>query len=135
MSSNVTLTCKDCGYVNEAERVYCHNCGNKLDRSLLPKEEDVKKREKPGHARKRIQRMANPGSGLIKREVTALVKTIAYAALVAGLILAVREPDNVPSKKGDLSMRQVSSELMDAAQSPQPRALAFTQRCIHAGLA
>ena len=34
-----TLTCAECGFVNEAERVYCHNCGKKLDRSLIPKED------------------------------------------------------------------------------------------------
>lgn len=127
MSSNVTLTCKECGFVNEAERVYCHNCGAKLDRSLLPKEEDLKKREKPGQARRRIQRMANPGSGVVKREIAAFAKAVGYAAVVAALILAAREPEGVPPKKGELSMRLVSSELMEASQSPQPRAMAFTE--------
>jgi hypothetical protein len=127
MASTVTLTCKQCGYVNEAERVYCHNCGTKLDRSILPKEEDLKKKEKPGHARKRIQRMANPGGGAIKREATTLVKTLVYAATAAALLLAAREPANVPPAKGELSMRLVSSELMEAAESPQPRGLAFTE--------
>ena len=30
-----TLTCKECQHVNEEARIYCHNCGTKLDRSLL----------------------------------------------------------------------------------------------------
>lgn len=127
MASTATLTCKQCSYVNEAERVYCHNCGSKLDRSVLPKEEDLKKKEKPGQARKRIQRMANPGSNVIKREVGALFKTLAYAAVVAALFLASREPAGVPPAKSELSMRMVSSELMEAVESPQPRAIAFTE--------
>ncbi len=126
MASTSTLTCKQCSFVNEAERVYCHNCGTKLDRSLLPKEEELK-REKPGKARKRIQRMANPGSNVLKRELGALVKTIAYAAGIAALILAAREPVGVPPSKAELSMRLVSSELMEAAEAPQPRPLAFTE--------
>ena len=33
-SSTPKLTCGQCGYENEPERVYCHNCGTKLDRSV-----------------------------------------------------------------------------------------------------
>ena len=44
MAKNDTrrLTCAECKYENEVERVYCHNCGEKLDRSLLPKVDEVK---------------------------------------------------------------------------------------------
>ena len=44
--TQTTLTCKACGYSkNELERVYCHECGEKLDRSHLPKKKDTSQEE------------------------------------------------------------------------------------------
>ena len=53
----VKLTCGQCGYANEPERVYCHNCGSKLDRSVLPKEEAKRKEESPETARRIVARL------------------------------------------------------------------------------
>lgn len=125
-SPSLTLPCKQCGYVNEPERVYCHNCGSKLDRSILPKESEVR-REKPEKAQRRIKKMTNPAGGGAMREVKAFGKTILYAVVVAGLIQMVREPADVPENKNELATRFVSSELMELANSPQPRALAFSE--------
>jgi hypothetical protein len=37
------LACTECQHQNEVQRIYCHNCGAKLDRSALletrPKED------------------------------------------------------------------------------------------------
>src|SRR5258706_7953722 len=113
-----TLTCKECGYANEPERVYCHNCGAKLDRSVLPKEDQLR-RESPEKARRRIMRMTNPGAGPVKQTLAALAKTLLYAILAAGLVLALRAPPDVPPAKGPLSTRMVSSELLDLMSSQQ----------------
>ena len=60
----VNLTCEQCGHENEAERVYCHNCGGKLDRSLLPKEDPKTSTQAAVEAaRKHVAKMTNPGSG------------------------------------------------------------------------
>src|SRR3954447_16074507 len=91
-----TLQCKECQYENEPERVYCHNCGAKLDRSVLPKEEEVR-RESPERARRRIMRMANPSSNVVKREIGALFKTLFFAVLAACIIQCLRPPDGIPS--------------------------------------
>src|SRR3954464_447940 len=91
----ITLTCKDCGYNNEPERVYCHNCGEKLDRSVLPKDEQLR-RESPERARKRIMRMTNPGANPIRSAITTTLKTLAWAAFIAAAILSCLPPDNVP---------------------------------------
>lgn len=129
-----TLPCKECDFVNEPERVYCHNCGAKLDRSLLPKEDQLR-REPPERARKRIMRMTNPGGGAIKAALWNLAKTLVFSSLAAVCILMLQEPDGVPSSKPELSSRLVASELTQLMASPQARALAFTQAEVNSFLA
>jgi hypothetical protein len=121
-----TLTCKECGYNNEPERVYCHNCGAKLDRSVLPKEEQIR-REPPEKARKRIMRMTNPGANPFRQAAVTAIKTFLYAVLAAGVILIALEPEDVPPRKGNLSSRMVSSDLMELVRTPQPRSTSFSQ--------
>jgi len=129
-TSAPTLTCPQCGYVNEAERVYCHNCGAKLDRSLLPKEDDKQTRDTIERTRKRVKKMTNPGRGL--QDVKTFLGTLCWAAVVATLILIARQPDNVPPPLDrGLADRIVSSELLEVLASPQPRAIQFTERDIN----
>ncbi len=124
------LTCAECGFVNEAERVYCHNCGKKLDRTLLPKE-DAKVGESATKARKRIQKMTNPGASPMMREVKTLLRTLFWAAAVAVVILGTRQPDGVPDTRPTLASRMIQSELLEAVSSPVPRALAFSEADIN----
>jgi hypothetical protein len=132
---NQTLTCSGCGYANEPERVYCHNCGSKLDRSLLPREDEGKKKESLEKTRKRVRRMTNPGEGGVAREVKAFFKTIIWAAVVAALILFVLPPSEVPEKNPTaLPTRILSSELTDAVESPQPRSLQLSEADVNAHL-
>lgn len=125
-----TLPCKQCGYVNEPERVYCHNCGTKLDRSILPKEEEVR-RESPEKARRRIQKMTNPDKGTVKREIKTFFQTIIWAAVVALLIQILRPPDNVPPAQQNVLARLIGSDFTDAVSSPTPVRLTLTQEEIN----
>ncbi len=125
-----TLPCEQCGYNNEPERVYCHNCGSKLDRSLLPKAAE-KPQEDAQKAKKRIERMTNPRSNVIGREFKALVKVAFFSALIAALFLAFQKPDDMPElKKGEM-MRLVSSDMMEALGSPTPARVSFTDNDIN----
>ncbi len=129
--SAITLPCKQCGYVNEPERVYCHNCGSKLDRSVLPKEDQVN-RESPEKARRRIQKMTNPGKDYVKREVKAFFSTMFWAVVVAALIQIARVPDGVPVvKQGVLLNHLIGSELIEALEAPNPRKLVYTESDIN----
>jgi len=128
-----TLPCKQCGYVNEPERVYCHNCGTKLDRSVLPKEEEMR-RESPEKARRRIQKMTNPSKGSVKREILTFIQTILWSAAVALLILIFRTPDNIPPVQKDVLARMIGSDFTDAVASPTPVRLTLTQDEINAFL-
>ncbi len=130
----VNLRCAQCGYENEAERVYCHNCGGKLDRTLLPKVEEDKSRESPEKARRRIKRMTNPTSNPVLRELKALVTTLTWAAIAAAVYLMARAPDNLPPVKGVGDTRLVQSEITEAIESPVPRRISFSQEDINQAL-
>ena len=132
--SSPTLTCPECKYVNESERVYCHNCGGKLDRALLPKDDDRRK-DSVEKARRRVKKLTNPGSNPLARELKALLKTLAWAAGIAALILIVRAPAGVPeANPNSLPTRIVSSELAEAVDFPQPRSLQFSEDEVNAHL-
>ena len=131
----VKLPCGQCGYSNEPERVYCHNCGTKLDRSLLPKpEEGGKKVESQDAARKRITKMTNPKATNIVREIKTLVTVLFCAAAAAAAFLFALKPDGVPDGKRELASRMLSAELMDAANAPRPTTLLFTELEVNAHL-
>jgi hypothetical protein len=128
-----TLQCKECQYENEPERVYCHNCGAKLDRSVLPKEEQIR-RESPDRARKRIMKMTNPGASRFRRELGALVKTIICAVFAAALVQALRAPEHIPASKSDAPARLLASDLNDIAEAPSPKAIRLTEEDINSYL-
>jgi hypothetical protein len=131
---DVKLTCGQCGYANEAERVYCHNCGSKLDRSVLPKEEEQKKQESPEAARKRVAKMTNPSSTSFGHELWTFIKVVGGAAIVASLVLAARKPEDVPDTKLDVLPRMISMELADALAIPAPRSITFSEVDVNAHL-
>ena len=125
--SGPTLTCAQCGFANETERVYCHNCGAKLDRSLLPKADEASK-ESVERVRKRVRKMTNPGQTSVARELKMLANVIVWAVLAAFIVGFIREPEGVPPlKSDDLSLRMVGSEIAEALEFPQSRALQFTE--------
>lgn len=125
-TTSASLPCGQCGFLNEPERVYCHNCGSKLDRTLLPKGEEAK-HEPVERTRKRIAKMTNPKSGSVLREIGTFFKVIIYAAIAAALYLVSQKPPDVPEVSRDLGLRMVNSELMEAVESPTARVISFTQ--------
>jgi len=89
-----TLKCAQCGHENEAERIYCHNCGAKLDRSLLPETET--KREAPEKTVKRVKKMTNPRTGFFVGFGSSLTKALLWAVAVAAVIEIARPPVGTP---------------------------------------
>jgi hypothetical protein len=120
------LTCPNCGYVNEAERVYCHSCGSKLDRSILPAHEDSAE-DSPEKARKRISKITNPKTRRGFQEINLFIKLEIFAAIVAALWLIAKTPEGVPEAKKDSIQRLINSDMMEALQSAQPRSISFAE--------
>jgi hypothetical protein len=120
-----TLPCAACGHQNEPERVYCHNCGQKLDRALLPKGNEVAV-ESDAKRRRRVQRMMRP-----RRPIGAVIKTLIsvliFAALVAATFLYFQQPENVPDAKGLIPDRQASDLWQALMATPQARSIELTE--------
>ena len=128
------LVCKQCGYANEGERVYCHNCGTKLDRSLLPSaaetEEPLEKK------RKRIKKIVNPKRGFFAGAGKTFVFTMLSSLLAAVLLLIAMAPDGVPAAgSNEIKPDGPTSMLEDALAQPKAVPLQFKQDDINAFLA
>jgi hypothetical protein len=119
-----TLKCAQCGYENEPERVYCHNCGTKLDRSLLPKE-TVSRQESLKATRRRVKKMTNPGRGLA--ELKTGLSVLAWAALIAAVYLLLSPPGQLPSPQKEAEATLISVLISDAVDARQAASLSFTE--------
>ena len=91
------ITCTSCKHENEIERVYCHNCGEKLDRSLLPVLDETKSVEDLAKERKKVKSLMNPNRLTWLRNVKTFVLIEIFAAAVAACYLAVQAPENLPA--------------------------------------
>ncbi len=101
MSSLPTIACKDCNHVNEGQRIYCHNCGNKLDRTQVL--EKAQKEDSPEKKQKRVKKMMNPGAGfgLGWGTVKTAARTLVWAVVAAAVINIARPPAGVPPMPKD----------------------------------
>jgi len=97
-----TISCTQCGYENELKRVYCHNCGVKLDRSSIPVENPspVTLKKQQQH----LKKMTHPYNGFFVGGKRLFLNTGLLAIFSAALIQTVRPPENAPTgkKRGEL---------------------------------
>jgi hypothetical protein len=105
------LTCPKCEYENELGRIFCHQCGNKLDLSQI---------KAPGHGGKRLKKrgQANPKK-ILRLALDALVLGLIVWALY--LLIQV-PPDKIPKPteqaKKALDKRRGSLEMMVMKHNP-----------------
>src|SRR6185369_3109583 len=91
----IQLTCPECRRENEPERIYCHDCGARLDRSVLakvaPKKEDAR------DTQRRLRSMLDPGRAKMRLTFFRISKLILGACALAVLIQMLLPPD-VPER-------------------------------------
>src|SRR5437879_3520232 len=129
-----TIPCKQCGYANESERIYCHNCGTKLDRTLIKEEAPAEpvSREKE---HRRVKKIVDPHKGDVLRFIRAFIITVLWAGITAGAIQIARAPDGVPVKpKEPPEAPQFDIVLEQANQSGGARSLGLKESDINAYL-
>lgn len=123
------ILCHECQHENEAERVYCHECGAKLDRSAV-----IIKKEPPVDVRKRVHKMFDPTRARIRAGFFKTSKMILGAA-VTGLIVVMFIPPNVPaSAKTEMLASSVRIELEDALRKRVPGDIPLSQDQVNAYL-
>jgi len=128
----IKLICPECRRENEAERIYCHDCGARLDRTALakepPKGEDVKETQR------RLKNLLDP-HGVKMRLMFFKVSKLILGALVAAAIVQMILPPDMPAapKTGEFPP-QINLDLENAAMNHGQAPLQYTEAQVNAYL-
>ena len=128
----ITLICPECRRENESERIYCHDCGARLDRTALakvaPKGEDVKETQK------RLRTLLDPQRAKMRHLFFKTSKVILGALATAALIQMILPPDVPPrTKTGDFPP-QINLDLENAVLNHQTAPMQYTEAQVNAYL-
>ncbi len=128
MAETVTLRCTACGYENEPQRVYCHNCSTKLDRRLLPPE--MLERQDSAEIERHVKKITDPRRGIFKRRVVNTCKSILFGAVIGLLACIFRGPETEPAPI-PIDVRVgapfIYDDLQSAMGQPTAKRFAYTQ--------
>ena len=123
------LICTECRHGNEPERIYCHNCGERLDRSAVAAQ---KIGQDPQEAHRRLQKMLEgPSKG---RQNFFAVSKLALAAAVAAALVQIALPPEIPAPT-KTAPQQIDLDLENLASHQKPGPLEYSQDQINAYLA
>jgi len=133
MTTTATITklvCAECRHENEAERIYCHNCGERLDRSVVAAQKNAQDPQE--EARRRLQKMLGPPNRA--RQNFFAVSKLALAAAVVAALVQIALPPELPAPTKIVSP-QIDLDLENAASYQKPGPLEYSQDQINAYLA
>jgi hypothetical protein len=128
----IKLVCPECQRQNEPERIYCHDCGARLDRSSLakvvPKVEDAKQ------THRRLKQLLDPGRLKMRLMFFHISKLLLGACALAALIQMLLPPHDLPERLKNIELQQLNLELEKAITSHSPAPLQFTEAQVNAFL-
>ena len=125
-ATTVTLTCPECRHENEIERIFCHSCGARLDRSALSARK-MPQTEAPEEIQKRVQGMFNQRKARIRSLLLQALK-LTLAAGVAAIVVEMLIPPDVPlNKKSDNLPPQINMDLEMMIQYHRPPFLRYDE--------
>jgi hypothetical protein len=120
----IKLVCPECQRQNEPERIYCHDCGARLDRSALakvaPKVEDAQQTQR------RLKQMLDPGRVKMRLLFFKISKLILGAAALAALIQLLRPPE-VPERAKNIELQQINLDMENAITTRSTAPLQFSE--------
>jgi hypothetical protein len=128
------LTCPECQRQNEAERVYCHDCGARLDRSALANRKTAKM-ETAQELHKRMRGMFSQRRIKAQLAFFKTVKIILGALAAAALVVILIPPDVPPAVKTEILPPQINLSLETLTESRQPQTMQFSEGDVNAYLA
>jgi hypothetical protein len=131
MTTSITkLICPECQHENEPERVYCHDCGAKLDRSAVAVTKEPVK-----DTRQRMKKMFDPTRAKIRFLFFKTSRMILGAGALALLIQLILPPD-IPEPSNALVLAsQTRIDMENAITRHQPPQLQFSEDQVNAYLA
>lgn len=128
----IKLVCPECRRENEPERIYCHDCGARLDRTALakiaPKGEDVKATQR------RLKSMLDPGRVKMRLMFFKVSKVILGAFATAAVIQMLLPPDVPPVPKSGEFPPQINLDMENAALNHGSPPLRYTEAQVNAFL-
>jgi hypothetical protein len=130
----VQLTCPECRRDNEAERIYCHDCGARLDRSTLAGRATGKK-ETAEELHKRMRGMFSQRGVKARLLFLNIAKMTLLAGIVAAAVVILIPPDVPPAVKSEEFPPQINLSLETLTESRQPQSVQFSEEGVNAYLA
>jgi len=127
-----TLVCKQCGHVNEAERVYCHGCGSKLDREILVAQK--KQGPTPQQRQRQLKKIMSPGGGgSVRNTLNTFAKMVLFGAVAAALIEAAQPPEwlKPAPKSEDAALLPLDTHLEKLVASTTPQRVLFRESVVN----
>ncbi|HEX4665555.1 MAG TPA: zinc ribbon domain-containing protein [Chthoniobacterales bacterium] len=129
------LICPDCQHQNEPERIYCHNCGARLDRSSLVTEK-ADAGESEAQTQKHLKKMFDPRRGRSKAVALKFGKVLLWALGTALLVLMILPPIDLPPETKSFELAPlINMELINATSSQQPVTLVYSEEQVNHYLA
>jgi hypothetical protein len=127
------ITCSECQHANEPERVYCHNCGARLDRTKVIQERAA---QAPAEKQNRhLEKMLNPRRGRVLRATAKLLKTVIGAGICAGIIVMLLPPELPPEPKNYMFAPMISMDLTSALSSHRTDPLVYDEAQVNSFIA
>jgi hypothetical protein len=130
------LVCPECRHENEPERVYCHNCGAKLNRvapATIPGKTDD---AETVATRERLRRMLDPRGVKTRRLILNIAKLVLGSFLAAALVQMFLSPDLPASTGKDLELGpQIGLDLENAIMQHRGTQLTYQQDQVNSYLA
>jgi hypothetical protein len=128
------LVCPDCRHENEAERIYCHSCGARLDRSALKKNNE--KADQSDGTQEHLRRMFDPRRGRNLALFYKLLRVVLGAFALAVVIQMLLPPDLPPVEaKSDFMAPMINMDMMTALETHTPPTLTYSQEQVNSYLA
>ena len=121
MVNVIKLICPECQRENDAERIYCHDCGTRLDRSVAASRMTPKESLKD--TQRRVRSLFDPTRAKIRHAVSQFCKLVVAAFALAAVVQMILPPDVPPPKQGGLEISQVSFDLENAITNHRPAQL------------
>jgi len=128
----IKLVCPECQRQNEPERIYCHDCGARLDRSALAKV--APKLEDPKETQRRLKQMLDPSWVKFRAIFFRVSKLILGSCALALLIEMLLPPDALPERSKNVELLQINLDLEKATTSQGAAPLQYTDAQVNAYL-
>jgi hypothetical protein len=128
----IKLICPECRRENEAERIYCHDCGARLDRTALAKEPP--KGEDAKETQRRLKNMLDPHGVKMRLMFFKVSKLILGALMAAAIVQMILPPDMPAAPKTGEFPPQIGLDLENAAMNHGQTPLQYTEAQVNAYL-